>query len=541
MLYIFSGPHRKGDVGSLLQSLGQVDNLLQFDLHRSSEHDLSKESLWQHIFQLLGEGDWILIASPPCETFSRVRHRHPGPRPLRSAFYPRGFPWLSNAHLQQVEQANYFVDQTVTACQLAWQYFLEHPEDLGATPDREFSASIWQFPALRELQVTTKALTFALFQCTFEAPTSKPTRILTNLAAFTLEPPAHATWPRFDSEGRYVGPLPPRCPQGKHAPLAGREGRKWATASSAAYPSLMCEWIAHAVLSSASQGGATSASRSMEVPQVSHEVPQVLSQPQVSQEVPRPLAQAGLGRIEAVLQVSQEVPQGPVQPQVSPVQPQVSQVQEVPQDPMQPQVSQVSPVQPQVSQVQVSPVQPQVSQVSQEVPQDPVQPQVSQVSQEVPQDPVQPQQVSQVSPSQPQVSQVSQEVPQDPSQVVVGRVEAVGLEAVCPRAPSAKKPTNAEDFARFSPSSRTPTRAEVHALFDLLPHENPPRASMASTWVPSSFSTGLYRKGGSRWSQVRLCKVPSFYRGTDDIRAQQHAGSSFHHHWPLPQYGHQAS
>ena len=236
MLYIFAGPHRKGVVGSFLQSLGQVDNLLQFDLHRSSEHDLSKEGLWQHIFQLLGEGDWILIASPPCETFSRVRHRHPGPKPLRSAFYPRGFPWLSNAHLQQVEQANYFVDQTVTACQLAWQYFLEHPEDLGVTHDQEFPASIWQFPSLRELQVTTRAITFALFQCSFETQTSKPTRILTHLAAFTLQPPAHSTWPRFDSAGRYVGPLPPRCPHGRHdRVLAGRDGRKWATESSAAY------------------------------------------------------------------------------------------------------------------------------------------------------------------------------------------------------------------------------------------------------------------------------------------------------------------
>ena len=137
VLFFFAGSHRKGDVGSFLHELGHVDTLLQFDLQRSSEHDLSKEGLWQHVFQLLGEEEWILIASPPCETFSRVRHRHPGPRPVRSSFYPRGFPWLSNKHLQQVEQANYFIDQTVTASQLAWQYFLEHPEDLGATVDQE--------------------------------------------------------------------------------------------------------------------------------------------------------------------------------------------------------------------------------------------------------------------------------------------------------------------------------------------------------------------------------------------------------------------
>ncbi|CAE7032383.1 unnamed protein product [Symbiodinium sp. CCMP2592] len=217
------GKNGKSDVGSYLQSLGNVTDLLQFDLQRSTEHDLTKEGLWQHIFQLLGEGDWILI----------------------------------------VEQANYFLDQTVTACQLAWQYVLEHPEDLGATPDHELPASIWQLPALRELQVSTQAITFAFFQCSFEAPTSKPTRLLTNLTAFVEQPPPFASWPRFDSSDRYVGPLPPRCPHGKHDKvLAGREGTRWATESSAAYPPLLCEWLAHAVLASAAHGGLGSASHS---------------------------------------------------------------------------------------------------------------------------------------------------------------------------------------------------------------------------------------------------------------------------------------
>ncbi|CAE7505645.1 FCPC [Symbiodinium sp. CCMP2592] len=254
----------KGDVGSYLQSLGNVTNLLQFDLQRSTEHDLTKEGLWQHIFQLLGEGDWILI----------------------------------------VEQANYFLDQTVTACQLAWQYVLEHPEDLGATPDHELPASIWQLPALRELQVSTQAITFAFFQCSFEAPTSKPTRLLTNLQAFVEQPPPFASWPRFDSSDRYVGPLPPRCPRGKHDKvLAGREGSRWATESSAAYPPLLCEWLAHAVLASASQGGLGSAPHSS-VPgeagpmQESHEATQEVHQDLC--EVPQGLHQVVSDRVEAV-------------------------------------------------------------------------------------------------------------------------------------------------------------------------------------------------------------------------------------------------
>ena len=199
---------------------------MQFDLLRSESHDLSQEGLWQHIFSLLGQGDWILLASPPCETFSRVRHHQPGPRPLRSASYPRGFPWLSNKHRLQVDQSNYFIDQTLVACQLAWQFWLEHPEDLGATTDHDIPAFIWQWESVRELQVSTKAA-------------------------------------RFDSQQRYVGPLPPRCPHDKHdKALVGKSGNEWLTKGSAAYPALMCEWLAHSVLASASQGGRSSAQHS---------------------------------------------------------------------------------------------------------------------------------------------------------------------------------------------------------------------------------------------------------------------------------------
>ena len=72
IIYIFAGAERQGDIGRYLQQLGVVDSLLQFDLQRSHTHDLTEDGLWQHIFRLLGQEEWILLASPPCETFSRV-------------------------------------------------------------------------------------------------------------------------------------------------------------------------------------------------------------------------------------------------------------------------------------------------------------------------------------------------------------------------------------------------------------------------------------------------------------------------------------
>ena len=258
-MYIFCGESRQSDVAEFLHALGAVEVLVQFDLLRSQDHDLTSEELWDKIFGMLSEGGWILLASPPCETFTRVRHQRPGPPPLRSSAFPFGFPWLRNSDADKVRTANYFISQTLSACGIAAQaggaYFIEHPEDLGVTSSKEVPASIWQWPEVRDLQVQTHAITFAIFQCIYEAPTSKPTRFLTTLRAFLDAPPAFATWPRFDSQGRYVGPLPPRCPHGKHQKaLVGRSGHEWATKGSAAYPPLMCEWIAHAVLDSAPKG-----------------------------------------------------------------------------------------------------------------------------------------------------------------------------------------------------------------------------------------------------------------------------------------------
>ena len=48
-----------------------------------------------------------LVASPPCSTFSCSRSSGlPGPQPLRSRRWPRGFPWLTPRALQSVKDAN---------------------------------------------------------------------------------------------------------------------------------------------------------------------------------------------------------------------------------------------------------------------------------------------------------------------------------------------------------------------------------------------------------------------------------------------------
>ena len=141
-------------MGSILQREAASGNitlsLFEFDIERSPEHDLTRDQLWKRISDLLKEG-YILIVSPPCNTFSRARFqwlRHPGPRPLRNVNWPKGLPWLSSKNKAVVEEANSFLFRCNSACLLCHQcggkYFWEHPEDLGEVHS-EHPASIWQW------------------------------------------------------------------------------------------------------------------------------------------------------------------------------------------------------------------------------------------------------------------------------------------------------------------------------------------------------------------------------------------------------------
>jgi hypothetical protein len=106
---------------------------------------------------------------------SRVRGNGPGPRPIRSHIWGKGFPWLSRSIRRIVAEANSFVLRTLEACEAACSagghFLLEHPGNLGITRAGLRPGSIWDWPETRELQVDTHAFTWAVFQCEFGAPT----------------------------------------------------------------------------------------------------------------------------------------------------------------------------------------------------------------------------------------------------------------------------------------------------------------------------------------------------------------------------------
>ena len=192
VLYLFAGVERKADVRHYLQELAKRDNVtlkgLQLDILRNEGHNLHKDEVWSWVSLQLQSGlvDLLLVA-PPCNTHSRARcqyRRNGGPRPLRDRDFPHGYPWLSNENKQKVQLADDLIDKSLEGCSTVLgqggHFFLEHPEQLGKTAG-QIPASIWDLDAVAELLCQKGVHSFAIFQCDFSAPSSKPTRFLTSL------------------------------------------------------------------------------------------------------------------------------------------------------------------------------------------------------------------------------------------------------------------------------------------------------------------------------------------------------------------------
>jgi hypothetical protein len=186
ILYIFAGDHRRAGVKQCLEELQALWCfklcMREVDILRGGEQDVQQEEFWRELMSELAAGVYdLLIVTPPCHTHSRARSSgggRPGPRPVRSANYPWGFPWLEGKALRSCELANKLVLRTFEAIETAFNagacHILEHPEDLGATPSGEVPAAIWQYSELRDIQLRTGAEYRAMFQCIHGALTSKP-------------------------------------------------------------------------------------------------------------------------------------------------------------------------------------------------------------------------------------------------------------------------------------------------------------------------------------------------------------------------------
>ena len=281
VVYVFAGHRRRADVhehlNQLAHTLGFRLEMHEFDLMRDPKHDVLQEEMWKNLKVMIQElKPFCVIATPPCSTYSRARQFYkvsPGPRPIRSRQFPKGFPWLSHANKQKADEGTKLAERAwdlyFLAHEIGATYLGEFPEDLGLT-STGVPASFWQMQQFQEVLSFRDSKTFSVFQCEFGAATPKPTRFVTDLEGF--DGPLHWGAPQFDKDWKYIGPLPPHCPHpGQHAQLIGQNAEgQWKTSPAAHYPGPLCLFLAKAIVHTWRQSSFASLG-----PRLTKEVPEV--------------------------------------------------------------------------------------------------------------------------------------------------------------------------------------------------------------------------------------------------------------------------
>lgn len=136
------------------------------------------EATWDSVRTDLVSGKFeALWIATPCETFSPLREKQPGPRVLRTLEHIQGLPkeGLTLAEQKQVKESNVLVSRSASAA-LA-QSVNDKPWGLENPDHGDDKPSLWLMPAIKKL-LEEKADSDTRFdQCRTGLPTRKPTRL----------------------------------------------------------------------------------------------------------------------------------------------------------------------------------------------------------------------------------------------------------------------------------------------------------------------------------------------------------------------------
>ena len=243
ILHLFSGPCREEDLGWWLKVLcaasGCTARVENIDTLINPKFNLYFDEFYESIFKAVSAGIFdVLISGLPCSTWSKSRWLRPGPPVLRSRLHPMGgdpsLPPISRKEKEKLVIHNVLFQRSMALCRAGAEsskktgHATENPKDPGRPP----FASIFATKEAEDLR-TLGAFDIVLDQCAYEAPTKKPTQILTNIEELkplqklcSHGPGAHPILEGVDSEGR------------------------WRTAAASRYPSPLCRSLAAAILKS---------------------------------------------------------------------------------------------------------------------------------------------------------------------------------------------------------------------------------------------------------------------------------------------------
>ena len=177
-LILFSGISREGDIQHALVRKGWV--VCAVDSMAPKPTDLLCEATWESIsLDLVGGFFKALWVATPCETFSPLREKPPGPRVLRTLEHIEGLPRssLTTGEQKQLKESNILVKRTSSAASAqsasGGMWGIENPDHGKEKP------SLWDMPSIKDL-IDRKADGDVRFdQCRTGLETRKPTRLVT--------------------------------------------------------------------------------------------------------------------------------------------------------------------------------------------------------------------------------------------------------------------------------------------------------------------------------------------------------------------------
>ena len=244
--HLFAGKRRTGDLSEFLRALGWATCAVD------TEQKPSTDLLDHHVRQLILEDialdmfDAIHLGTP-CSTFSELRQRPGGPRPLRSFERIQGLDNLRPSEKKALKEGNAHADfsaDVLLACRRAGIPFtMENPQ-----PRSDQDVSIFAMPRIAKM-VKEPGCKFVDFdQCMFDSPATKPTRILSwrvDLAHVAGKRCNHPLKTFKDQQGQEY--------EARHERVVGRKVKKpdgseeWASKGLAEYRPAMCKALAEGI------------------------------------------------------------------------------------------------------------------------------------------------------------------------------------------------------------------------------------------------------------------------------------------------------
>jgi hypothetical protein len=236
VLHLFSGRRRDGDLEQFCnleaRKAGAKLLFLSADTLLDPCFDLTRPRVFARLYQLAAAGFFdVIVAGPPCSTFSRARHRSAdGPRPVRSrGLFEWGLPHLSTGERASVANANVLLCNSLslmeTVCISGGCYILEHPMDPGLG-----FPSIWDMQVVRAFELRVRGQRASFHQCMFGGRSTKATTLSSN--AVTVKA-LHNVW----CDGTHV----------HHSSWGRQADGAHVTAALATYPPALCQALSSAV------------------------------------------------------------------------------------------------------------------------------------------------------------------------------------------------------------------------------------------------------------------------------------------------------